>query len=46
MADADAGLFSSYKVLKVGGVIQYDTDEYIVNNFSPFHICFSIAIFT
>ena len=26
-ARAEAGLFSSYIVLKVGGVIQYDTDE-------------------
>ena len=45
-AHAEAGLFSSYKVLKVSGVIQYDTDEYIVNYFSPFHMCCSIAIFT
>ena len=26
-ARAEAGLFSSYTVLKVGGVIQYDPDE-------------------
>ena len=26
-ARAEAGLFSSYKVLKVGGVMQYDSDE-------------------
>ena len=26
-ARAEAGLFSSYKVLNVGGVIQYDPDE-------------------
>ena len=26
-ASTEAGLLSSYKVLKVGGVIQYDSDE-------------------
>ena len=45
-ACAEAGLFSSYKVLNVGVVIQYATDEYIVNYFSPFHMCCSIAIVT